>query len=69
MANLNTKTKNLTDLHYDLSKYGLCPFDWTIEFSGDENAQIKNLSEKDFIFLGKIKDNDREWESLQLKSI
>lgn len=78
MNTLNlTKTETATlsstishqDLLQNLSQFGLCPFDWTIDFKNKDEAVIKNNSESDFQFIGKANPTKKNWEYLKLLSL
>lgn len=57
------------NLLQSLSQFGLCPFDWTIDFKNNTHAVIKNNDEADFQFIGKVNSTNKDWEYLKLLSI
>lgn len=60
---------NQEELVLNLTQFGLCPFDWTIEVKNNNLAVIKNTQEEDFQFIGKLDATNSHWEYIQLHSI
>ena len=62
----NSKQQNLVQ---NLSQFGLCPFDWTLVFETKDSAIIKNSTEPEFQFIGRLNKNKTDWEYIKLLSL
>ncbi len=63
------ETKAKEKLISELNQFGLCPYDWTIESKNNDQIIIKNMSDENFKFAGKIDSKLSQWKSLTLISL
>ncbi len=65
-------TSEILRLQTGLSQFGLCPTEWDIIPQNDNFHFIKNKSEDDFYFVGKVdrnKNDKVEWKFIQLAGL
>ena len=69
MQNLKKQTNDTTDLtilNQNLKQFGLCPADWKLQMESHQRIMITHKDDPEFYFVGKINDESKSWEFIQL---